>query len=864
MKRQQRQKRRRYFLAAESLEPRLVMSANIGVNLGSNSIYSSDFIWTDLRNEAAQWAPATPGATLPLTATDYPLADASTSFGMSLYPDGNYAFSYTGTATVTFTDIGQLAGPVTVSGGVTSGTVVINHQTGDGANLSMQVTGLDPAAPMANFHLMMPGYGNGTTTEPMFTPTVLHTLAPFSNIRFLNWDEVNNSTVSNWSDRVTPADFCATCSGGVPYEYMIELANESQKDMWINIPAAATPQFVQSLAQLVYANLDSNLHVYVEYGNENWNTGFTQYSQVVAAASSNPLVPQNSPDQMETDQSAYASVEDGITFDQVFGSRSAQVRPILPGFAAWSPYVQAELQYIQQTFGPPSQYIYAAAIAPYVGLPDGDNVPGLTLDQLFADLNQNLNDSIIQNIQTNAQVASAYGLPLVAYEGGQSLVPNGNEPVIAAAQNDPRMYQLIVNLVNDWDQAGGSMFDAYALNGLNGYWGYFDMLPNVSAVGGQEYDALVSLVEPAGDANMDGTVDDADFQTLAANYGQTGAYWEQGDFNDDGIVNWQDLNILRQNINPAGFTLQQFANQAVFGPSTVASSTSLEYDGYGVTYASSLPFAASSGTVKRNLNSQGQTINLNGATYSEGLGVLANSSISIALNGNQSRFESTIGVDGSSDTGSSVVFDVYGDNTLLYQSPTMTYASRSIPIDLNVAGVNTLNLVVVPAPGSNSSIDNAAWADARLVSTANFGATQPYALTWTLSQNGTVVSTQTTDSFVFGAISGTYTLALTVTDAQGDTATASTTVSVNSSAATASFIKQDTTTQGNWIGTYGSQGYDVIGNTSSLPSYATVTPAGQSNYTWAATTTDPRALQNAGGSGRIAATWYSGPASPST
>jgi hypothetical protein len=126
------------------------------------------------------------------------------------------------------------------------------------------------------------------------------------------------------------------------------------------------------------------------------------------------------------------------------------------------------------------------------------------------------------------------------------------------------------------------MFDAYALNGLNGYWGYFDMLPNVSTVGGQEYDALVSLLVPAGDANLDGTVDYADFQTLAANYGQSGAYREQGDFNDDGIVNWQDLNILRQNIDPAGFTLEQFANQAVFGPGTVASSTSLEYDGYAL------------------------------------------------------------------------------------------------------------------------------------------------------------------------------------------------------------------------------------------------------------------------------------------
>ena len=75
--------------------------------------------------------------------------------------------------------------------------------------------------------------------------------------------------------------------------------------------------------------------------------------------------------------------------------------------------------------------------------------------------------------------------------------------------------------------------------------------------------------------------------------------------------------------------------------------------------------------------------------------------------------------------------------------------------------------------------------------------------------------------------------------------------------ATATFLKQDTTTQGNWIGTYGTQGYDVIGNAASLPSYATVTPAGQSNYTWTTTTTDPRALQVPAASSRIAAAWYS-------
>ena len=74
----------------------------------------------------------------------------------------------------------------------------------------------------------------------------------------------------------------------------------------------------------------------------------------------------------------------------------------------------------------------------------------------------------------------------------------------------------------------------------------------------------------------------------------------------------------------------------------------------------------------------------------------------------------------------------------------------------------------------------------------------------------------------------------------------------------AAFIQEDTTTQGNWIGAYGTQGYDVTGDTASLPSYATVTTSGASGYTWTTSTTDPRALQDPSGSGRVAACWDSG------
>ena len=76
-----------------------------------------------------------------------------------------------------------------------------------------------------------------------------------------------------------------------------------------------------------------------------------------------------------------------------------------------------------------------------------------------------------------------------------------------------------------------------------------------------------------------------------------------------------------------------------------------------------------------------------------------------------------------------------------------------------------------------------------------------------------------------------------------------------SGSATAQFIKTDTSTEGNWQGAYGGDGSEIVGVTPSLPGYASVTPENNQTWTWAANSTDPRALQSGSGS-RIAATWY--------
>src|SRR6202022_3329975 len=81
--------------------------------------------------------------------------------------------------------------------------------------------------------------------------------------------------------------------------------------------------------------------------------------------------------------------------------------------------------------------------------------------------------------------------------------------------------------------------------------------------------------------------------------------------------------------------------------------------------------------------------------------------------------------------------------------------------------------------------------------------------------------------------------------------------SVTPGTGTATFVTLDTTTQGNWKGVYGSNGYNVINDRVAYPSYVTVTPSGVNAYTWAGSSTDVRALLKAASStDRIAATWY--------
>jgi hypothetical protein len=80
--------------------------------------------------------------------------------------------------------------------------------------------------------------------------------------------------------------------------------------------------------------------------------------------------------------------------------------------------------------------------------------------------------------------------------------------------------------------------------------------------------------------------------------------------------------------------------------------------------------------------------------------------------------------------------------------------------------------------------------------------------------------------------------------------------SPTSSAGSATLTATDTVTKGNWTGTYGADGYSVVGGSTSLPGYATFSVTGNSFYQWAPPgSSDPRSLQViAGDTQHVAAT----------
>jgi len=66
-----------------------------------------------------------------------------------------------------------------------------------------------------------------------WNPQFLKDIAVFRSLRFMDWDNTNGSAREKWSERPQKT---AARQNPVAYEWMIDLCNRNNPDMWVTIP----------------------------------------------------------------------------------------------------------------------------------------------------------------------------------------------------------------------------------------------------------------------------------------------------------------------------------------------------------------------------------------------------------------------------------------------------------------------------------------------------------------------------------------------------------------------------------------------------------------------------------------------------
>ena len=394
-------------------------------------------------------------------------------------------------------------------------TTDTSGQNGTGICPRFQNTQRTAALPtntgVTNIQLLQPGY-TSYDSQHVFTQEWLDLVKPINEVRLENWAMVDGNLTADWSQRTLPSAPNQMGFGafqlavqGVAWEYLVQFCNLAHKDMWLSIPAHATNDYILKLAQLfrygsdgispyaspqsnpVYPGLDPDLNVYVEYSNEVWNGSFeansyaqgqawaayqagTRYGpkQVTLGFDGRAWSNSNNQDLIYRWFAAHLKQDIVDSFAQAFGSDAinARIRPVLSGWNAYPDRTNEEgLKFMVAAGWPPKDSLYAITDAGYYGYND------LAAAQVTTNATRDTatKEEVLQNFSNAATVnrgnltwswttplAAAYGLKLVAYEGGPSL---GVTNAQASVQMDPQFALVQTAIINSWFASGAEQYN---------------------------------------------------------------------------------------------------------------------------------------------------------------------------------------------------------------------------------------------------------------------------------------------------------------------------------------------------------------------------------------------------------------------
>jgi hypothetical protein len=544
----------------ETLESRRLLAAGtLGLNVELSS-YASFVNWLQV---PGPWTD-NPGqsTTITLNSSNDPTTDATLLFDLrvnqpfngpdpnAVPPDlsGTYSLSFNGQATIepefpgfstTFTVENQVYNAAT---NTTTASLVVPADDPAGSPDFFGITFVNTQATptsgtdtgFSNATLIRPGYAANSTQ--LYTNEFLAALQPYSVLRYLGPDDANSQPFFNGNTLVT-VDASQVDQTGTPWEYLVTLANETNTDMWINVPQGATNDYVTALAQIIknggtvngvsYAGLNPNLKIYLEYSNEVWGgIPFNEYYQEAAVendATNMPLstFPGNAdvyenPDGTTT-TSAYTAAgrrylertaEISQIFQNVLGADPTheRIRPVL-GWQEDDPSFYPEaIAWYEHFFGPASAAFYGMGDANYFSPTDYTSV-----DAAIASLEAQETSFSIPETIAFTTLATYYGLANVSYEGGPSISGNPSTAagqVALAVSRDPAMEQIVYQHYIDFFEDGGEIAN------------YFDGPFGILAPSDEWPIAELSQYgDPSSSPRYEGTVDVANAAPVAVTAG---------------------------------------------------------------------------------------------------------------------------------------------------------------------------------------------------------------------------------------------------------------------------------------------------------------------------------------------------------
>src|SRR5262249_34691992 len=148
-------------------------------------------------------------------------------------PSGTYNISYQGGGTLSVSGIGKLGGAWTTVAGEQRNTLVITGTPGSFGQFLTLTIAATPGQTVHDLRILYPGFDYDT--KEVFLPQFLGLLAPFRALRFMGWENTNNSKLADWADRPTATSFGAS-PNGEPWEHIVELVNQTGKDFWLDVP----------------------------------------------------------------------------------------------------------------------------------------------------------------------------------------------------------------------------------------------------------------------------------------------------------------------------------------------------------------------------------------------------------------------------------------------------------------------------------------------------------------------------------------------------------------------------------------------------------------------------------------------------